>query len=69
MKTLKELILYRKDAFGGDLVILPVGLVKGRNLLIRDGYIRQPNPVYMKKGNKYWRYNRNLGYWIYEKVK
>lgn len=64
--NLKELIINKKDNFGGDLTILPVGLVKGRNLLAKNGFIRQPNELYMKKDNQYWHYNRLLGFWLFE---
>lgn len=62
-------IITTKDYFGGELIYLKVGLVKGKNFLKRIGYVEQPNPLYLKRGsNEYFHYNRSLGKWIYEKV-
>ena len=63
-EVLNNLLIQKKDAFGGQLQILNFGLVKGRNLLIRNGYVGQPNSLYMKKDNLYWHYNKLLGYWL-----
>lgn len=62
-------IITTKDVFGGDLIYIKLGLVKGRNELAKIGFEQQRNPVYMKRGNEYWHYNKSLGYWIYERVK
>jgi len=62
-------IITKQDNFGGELKYLNMGLVKGRNFLKRAGYIHQPNPLYMKKGDEYFHYNKTSGIWIYEKVK
>jgi hypothetical protein len=61
-------IITTKDTFGGELKIINLGLVKGRNELKKLGYIQSSNPVFMQKGNEYWHYNKTLGYWLYEKV-
>lgn len=62
-------VVRKKDVFGGDLIIMKAGLVKGRNILSKKGFVRAPNPKYMQKDKEYWHYNGCLGYWIYEKTK
>ena len=62
-------IIRTKDVFGGPLVVLKAGLVRGRNDLAKQGFSRGANPIYMRKENEYWHYNRCLGYWIYEKAR
>lgn len=61
-------IIRTKDNFGGDLVYVKLGLVKGRNEFKKLGFEVQQNPTYVKKGNEYWHYNKISGIWIYEKI-
>ena len=62
-------ITITKDNFGGELIYMKVGLAKGRNELKKLGFEQQANPVYMKRGNEHWHYNKISRIWIYEKVK
>ena len=57
-----------KDNFGGDLKILNLGYVKGKNELLKNGFTLQSNKMYMRKNNIYFHYNKSLGYWIFEKI-
>lgn len=62
-----EGLIHKKDAFGGDLYILNLGLVKGRNKLLNIGFKQSPNPMYLERKNEYIHYNKLLGYWLYSK--
>jgi hypothetical protein len=50
------------------MIIMRLGLVKGRNLLLKHGYIQCGNPLYYSpdEGKNTMHYNHKLKYWIFE---
>jgi len=51
----------------GNIEYIPLGLVKGRNTLAREGFTVCRNPMYMTNGKIHAHYSKTLKYWIIER--
>ena len=52
-----------KTIYGGTFLFLRMGLVKGRNWFFKQGFEPCPNPLYVKRGEEHFHYNKNMGVW------
>ena len=55
-----------KDIYGRAFEFMRCGLVKGRNLLVANGYIQCQNPVYYKNESEHWHFNHKMKTWLKE---
>lgn len=58
-----------KYANGKETIVMRETLSKGKKLLVAEGYIQCPNPVFYQKGNSIVHYNKAMKCWTIEEAK
>ena len=52
----------------GEFIYLKASKVKGKNWLIKQGFIQSQNPLYLQKDKKMVYYNKLMGIWIISRL-
>jgi hypothetical protein len=56
----------QKTIYNTERDVINLGLVKGRNCLLKNGYTPCENPIYYEKDGIYWHYNHLSKCWYTE---